>query len=75
MTSGATAGVGRLEIPGPVRAAWEHRIAGPALRILLLYVVAIEGVNQFVFGRIVLGPLDIGLQSTATPGTSSSTVR
>ncbi len=50
-----------------MRAAWEHRIAGPALRILLLYVVAIEGVNQFVFGRIVLGPLDIGLQSTATP--------
>ena len=56
-----------IELPPAVRSAWEHRIGGPLLRILLLYVVVIEGVVQVVFGRIRLGPLDLGLQSTAMP--------
>ena len=56
-----------VEVPEPVRAVWEHRIAGPLLRIVLLYVVVVEGLTQFVFGRITFGPLDLGLQSGATP--------
>lgn len=58
---------GPTEVPSVVRRAWDHRVGGPLLRILLLYVVAIEGVTQFVFGRITFGPLDLGLQSAATP--------
>jgi branched-chain amino acid transport system permease protein len=56
-----------IELPQPVRRAWEHRIGGALLRVLVLYVVAIEGVVQFVFGRVRLGPLDIGLQTTGMP--------
>lgn len=56
-----------VEIPEPVREVWDHRIVGPLLRILLLYIVVVEGLTQFVFGRITFGPLDIGLQSGATP--------
>ena len=66
MTSVAAA-AGRLRVPTPVRDLWSHRVAGPVLRVVLIYVVAIEGITQFVFGRITAGPLDIGLQSTATP--------
>jgi branched-chain amino acid transport system permease protein len=62
------AGVGdRLRVPAGVRELWTHRVVGPVLRVLLVYIVAIEGITQFVFGRITAGPLDIGLQSTATP--------
>lgn len=50
-----------------LRDAWKHPVAGRVLRIVLLYVVAIEGVVQFVFGRLQSGPIDVGLQSTATP--------
>jgi len=50
-----------------LRAAWEHPAVGVVLRVALLYLVAIEGLTQLVFGRVQLGPLDLGLQSTATP--------
>jgi branched-chain amino acid transport system permease protein len=67
MTSAIADRVRGVGLPPAVRTVWEHRVAGPVLRILLLYVVAVEGVNQFVFGRLSLGPLDIGLQSSPTP--------
>ena len=54
-------------MPDVVRDVWSHRVVGPVLRVLLVYVVAIEGITQLVFGRISAGPLDIGLQSTPTP--------
>ena len=66
MTS-VVAAADRLRVPAPVRDLWSHRVAGPVLRVALIYLVAIEGITQFVFGRITAGPLDIGLQSTATP--------
>ena len=50
-----------------VRQLWNHRVAGPVARVVLLYLVAIEGLVQFVFGRIQLGPIDLGLQSSPTP--------
>ena len=59
--------LGALEVPQPLRRAWDHRVGGPVIRIVLLYVLAIEIVVQFVFGRIGWGPLDIGLQNGATP--------
>ncbi len=65
--STATARLGSIEVPETIKHVWEHRVAGPVLRVLLVYLVAVEGITQFVFGRITLGPLDIGLQSGATP--------
>ena len=56
-----------IGVPQPLRTAWDHRVGGPLLRILVLYVVAIEVVVQFVFGRVRLGPLDVGLQTTGMP--------
>src|SRR3954470_16942993 len=35
---------------------WDHRIWGPVVKALLLFVVVIEGVLQYQFGRVpVLG--------------------
>ncbi len=35
-----------------LQAVWRHRIAGPALRVVLAYVLLIEIVDQYLFGRI-----------------------
>ena len=44
----------------------QHRWAGPAIKVALAYLVLIEGVVQFVFGRLGFG-LDVGLQSNNVP--------
>ncbi|WP_436795125.1 ABC transporter permease [Actinospongicola halichondriae] len=54
-------------MPESLERIWSHRLGGPALRVLVLYVVAVEGITQFVFGRITIGWIDIGLQSSPTP--------
>lgn len=65
--SAFVAGAERIAVPEPIRQLWTNRVAGPLLKVLVVYIVAIEGLTQFVFGRLTIGPLDIGLQSTATP--------
>jgi len=54
------------DLRAAVQRVWEHRWLGPLVKLLLAYVVLIEGVVQFVFGRIGFG-LDIGLQSNNVP--------
>ena len=46
---------------------WQHRLAGPALRIALAYLVVVEVAVQLVFGRLDLGFVDIGGQSDVVP--------
>ncbi len=55
--------------PAPIREALDHRVAGPAIKVVVAYVVCIELVAQFVLGRIQLGPLDLGLQDGVVPRT------
>lgn len=50
-----------------VERIWEHRWAGPALKLLLAYLILIEGVVQFVFGRLSLFGLEAGLQANNVP--------
>ena len=47
--------------------AWRHPIWGPVLKVLVAYLVLIEGVVQIVFGRLDLGPLTLGTQDGAIP--------
>ena len=35
-----------------LRSAWRHRIAGPAIRVALAYVLIVEVATQLLFGRI-----------------------
>jgi branched-chain amino acid transport system permease protein len=45
----------------------EHRIAGPAVKLLAAYVILIEGLVQIIFGQLQLGPLELGLRSSPVP--------
>ncbi|HYD10815.1 MAG TPA: ABC transporter permease [Acidimicrobiales bacterium] len=68
MTAATIEGDGR----GPdLRAAaerlWGHRFLGPALKLVLAYLLLIEGVVQLVFGRLQVLGLDVGLQSNDVP--------
>ena len=49
------------------RKIWEHRYAGPALKVVLAYLLLIEGVVQVVFGQLSLFGLQIGLQDHDIP--------
>ncbi|HUF33864.1 MAG TPA: ABC transporter permease [Acidimicrobiales bacterium] len=49
------------------KTAWDHPVAGSALKALLAYVVLIEIVVQGIFGRVDLGPISVGLQDSAVP--------
>ena len=57
----------RLTLPTPVQSVLNHRIAGPAIKLVVAYVVLIEIAVQFVFGRIQWFGLDIGFQSGTVP--------
>ena len=46
---------------------WRHPVAGPPLKLVLAYLVLIEGVVQVVFGRLDAGPLELGLRDAAIP--------
>jgi branched-chain amino acid transport system permease protein len=50
-----------------VRGITDHRIAGPAAKLLFAYVVLIEGLVQFVFGQIHLGPFVLGIRDAPVP--------
>ena len=54
-------------LPEPVRNVLNHRIAGPAIKLILAYLVLIEIVVQFIFGRLQWFGLDIGFQSGTVP--------
>jgi branched-chain amino acid transport system permease protein len=57
-----------LERPqGLALRAWRDRRSGPALKLLVAYVVLIEVVVQVVFGRLRLGPFDVGLRGNPVP--------
>ncbi len=47
--------------------AWRHPVGGPALKAVVAYVVVVEVLVQLAFGRLQLGPLDIGLQANRIP--------
>jgi hypothetical protein len=44
---------------------WRHRVAGPVLRIVLAYVVLVEVLTQFLFGRIDVPGLHLASSSMA----------
>lgn len=44
----------------PVRRAWDHPRFGPAFKVVVLYLVLVEGVVQFVFGRIDIPGVELG---------------
>src|SRR5690349_19720886 len=50
-----------------VRKVWQHRYAGPAIKLVLAYLVLIEGVVQIVFGQLTLFGVTIGLQDQDVP--------
>ena len=54
-------------MPAPMRSTLDHRIAGPAIKVVLAYLLLIEIAVQFVFGRIQWLGLDIGFQSEPVP--------
>jgi branched-chain amino acid transport system permease protein len=58
---------GGPDLRATVERVWGHRWAGPVLKLLLAYLLLIEGVVQFVFGRISLFGLDFGLQANNVP--------
>ena len=47
--------------------AWRHPKAGPVLKGVTAYVVLIELAAQVVFGRLQLGPVDLGLRGNPVP--------
>lgn len=48
-------------------AAWSHPRTGPLVKLAVGYVVLIEVLVQVVFGRLQLGPVDLGLRDSAVP--------
>ncbi|MGH9273576.1 MAG: branched-chain amino acid ABC transporter permease, partial [Acidimicrobiales bacterium] len=50
-----------------VARTWRHPILGPPLKLAIAYLVLIEGLVQVLFGRLDLGPLDLGLRDGAVP--------
>jgi branched-chain amino acid transport system permease protein len=51
----------------PARQAWTHPSIGPVLKVLAAYVVIIELAVQFIFGKLNLGPLHLGLRDNVVP--------
>lgn len=51
----------------PVRSAFNHRYLGLPLKLLAAYVLLIEILVQFVFGRLQFLGLDIGFQQSPIP--------
>jgi branched-chain amino acid transport system permease protein len=61
-----------IESRGPdfreaVGRVWNHRWAGPAVKLLLAYILLIEGAVQLIFGRLSLFGVQVGLQDHAIP--------
>ncbi|MEY2399101.1 MAG: branched-chain amino acid transport system permease protein livM [Actinomycetota bacterium] len=56
-------------VTDPLRAAWQHPRYGALLKVIVAYVVLVEGVVQLVFGRIQISPLgiDFGRYALAVP--------
>ncbi|MGH9085617.1 MAG: ABC transporter permease [Acidimicrobiales bacterium] len=51
----------------PMRRIWDHPRYGVAVKLLTAYVLIIEIAVQFIFGRVRLGPLDVGLRDGTVP--------
>jgi branched-chain amino acid transport system permease protein len=52
----------------PLRAAWDHRFVGPALRAALVYVLVVEIAMQLAFGQLALPLLpEIGPRNAPIP--------
>ena len=47
--------------------AWRHPVAGSAIKLALAYVILIEVVVQVLFGRLAVGPLELGTQDHVIP--------
>jgi branched-chain amino acid transport system permease protein len=65
-----TATVTAPELTGPRAAlakAWRHPRVGTPLKLLVAYVALIEILVQVVFGRLQIGPIDLGLRGAAVP--------
>ena len=60
-------GGGGPDLRAAAERVWTHRWFGPALKLLLAYLILIEGVVQIVFGELSLFGLQIGLQDRAIP--------
>ena len=56
-----------LTVPEPVKDLLAHRIAGPAIKLIVAYVVLIEFAVQLVFGRLQWFGLDVGFQAGTVP--------
>lgn len=56
-----------LALPGPVKEVLDHRVAGPALKVVVAYVLLVEVGVQLVFGRLQWFGLDVGFQSGTVP--------
>jgi branched-chain amino acid transport system permease protein len=57
-------------VDGPKEAVlrlWRHPRFGAPLKLVVAYIVLVEGVVEFIFGRLRLGPIDVGLQSRYVP--------
>jgi branched-chain amino acid transport system permease protein len=52
---------------GQLKKVTGHRIAGPVVKLLVAYVLLIEGAVQFVFGQVGLFGLDLGLRDAPVP--------
>jgi branched-chain amino acid transport system permease protein len=62
--------IDRDPLAGPreaVQKIWQHKYAGPALKLVLAYLLLIEGVVQIVFGRLSIFGVQIGLQDHDIP--------
>jgi len=57
----------RRDVRDALGRVWNHRWAGPALKLALAYLFLIEVVVQVVFGRLTLFGLEIGLQDNDVP--------
>jgi branched-chain amino acid transport system permease protein len=47
--------------------AWRNPRLGPPLKLLVGYVALIEILVQILFGRLRVGPIDVGLRAAAVP--------
>ena len=50
-----------------LKSLWQHRYLGPAIRLLLAYLLLIEGAVQIVFGQLSIFGFQIGLQDNDVP--------
>jgi branched-chain amino acid transport system permease protein len=57
----------RFPVLERARAVWRHPRFGPPVKVAVAYLVIVELAVQFVFGRLSLGPLHVGLRDNSVP--------